>query len=405
MNRREIVFVNRFFFPDHSATSQIVSDLAFHLANRGWTVSVVTSSKLYDDPAADLPEREQVRGVDIHRLTTIRSGRAHLLRRTVDAFLFQLRVFFRLLRLLRRGTIVVAKTDPPLVSFPAAAAAAMRGARLVNWLQDLFPEVAAALGVVRIRITFRILRAIRDATLRRAATNVAIGTLMQKKLAARGIDSKVVENWADGTLIRPMATANHPLRRAWGVEEKFVVAYSGNLGRAHEVDVIADAARDLATDEQVHFLIVGGGAQLGKLRGATSDLQNISFHPYQPREVLGESLTAADVHLVSLLPRMEGLIVPSKFYGIAAAGRATIVIGSREGEIGRLVAEAGAGVVVTPDGQQLASAIRRLANDRERTAEYGAAARRLFDERYDVTIALERWRTLLEDVAQRPPHR
>jgi len=146
-SNRKLIFVNRFFFPDHSATSQMVSDLAFALAAAGFDVQVVTSRLRYDDPAAELPGREAIAGVQVHRVRTTRFGRHLLPGRALDYLTFYLSAAWRLFRLLRRGDVVVAKTDPPLISVPVGWVAGLRGARLVNWLQDLFPEVAAALGI------------------------------------------------------------------------------------------------------------------------------------------------------------------------------------------------------------------------------------------------------------------
>src|SRR3954447_26965913 len=144
MTARRVLFVNRFFHPDHSATSQMLSDLSFHLAERGWRVEVVTSRQRYDAADAKLPPREIVRGVEVQRVWSTRFGRAFLPGRAVDYATFYISAFFTLLRRAGRDTTIVALTDPPLISVVAALAAKLRHATLVNWTQDLFPEVAEA---------------------------------------------------------------------------------------------------------------------------------------------------------------------------------------------------------------------------------------------------------------------
>ena len=145
MNR--IIFINRFFHPDHSATSQILCDLAFHLAETGRAVHVVTSRQLYDNPLAQLQKRESIRGVNIHRIATTRFGRALLPGRAIDYLSFYASTMWSLLLLVRRGDVLVAKTDPPMISLPVLVIAKLRGARVVSWLQDIYPEVALQLGV------------------------------------------------------------------------------------------------------------------------------------------------------------------------------------------------------------------------------------------------------------------
>jgi hypothetical protein len=137
-----IIFVNRFFFPDHSATSQLLSDLCFFLAGKGFQVHVVTSRQLYEDPEAELDTEEEVNGVKVHRVWTSRFGRTNLLLRAVDYLTFYLSAGYQLLLLVSRGNVIVAKTDPPLISVVAWLVARLKGAALINWLQDLYPEVA-----------------------------------------------------------------------------------------------------------------------------------------------------------------------------------------------------------------------------------------------------------------------
>ncbi len=397
-----VVFVNRYFYPDHSATSQLVSDLAFHLAERGHQVRVVTSRQRYDAPDARLPPREQIRGVDVHRVWTFRFGRASLPGRALDYLSFYLSAGWRLLRLARSGDLVVAKTDPPLISIVAGWAARWRGAHLVNWLQDLFPEVAAALGIGLAKgRTGRALVALRNASLRRAVLNVAIGDGMRVRLLGLGVDRdrlQVIHNWCDDAHIGPLPSASNPLRKRWGLADRFVVGYSGNLGRAHEIDTLLAAAERLGHDAGIVFLFIGGGAALERLRfeAEARGLANLCFQPYQPYELLPESLSVPDVHLVILRPELEGLIVPSKFYGIAAAGRPTIHVGAMDGEIPRLLRKAEAGLAVARgDGEGLALAILRLRDDAALRERMGHNARLLCEARFSRRAALERWEAVL----------
>lgn len=397
-----IVFVNRFFAPDHSATSQMLTDLAVALAAAGADVHVVTS-RLRCGGGAQLPREETVGGVAVHRAWSSAFGRGSLAGRALDYATFCAAATLALRALARRGDVVVAMTDPPLVSVPAAWVAYRRGARLVNWLQDVFPEVGEALGVrLAGGTTGRWLRGLRDRSLRRAAANVVVGRRMRDRVAATGVDPRrvtVIENWADGAALRPLVPDANPLRDEWGLDGKFVVAYSGNMGRAHEFDTVLAAAEVLRGRADVAFLFVGDGARRPAIeaRVVARGLPNVSFRPYQPRERLGASLAAADVHLVTLRPELEGLVVPSKLYGIAAVGRPAIFVGDPAGEAGAFLAGARCGLAVRPgDALALVAAIETLAGDPALAQRMGAAARRTFDERHDLPRAVARWRALLE---------
>jgi len=300
---------------------------------------------------------------------------------------------------------VVAKTDPPLISVPAALVCRWRGARLVNWLQDLFPEVAQAAGARLAQgWTGRLLAWLRDRSLARASCNVVPGERMAARLRARGVPGDriaVIPNWADGEAIRPLEHAVNPLRREWGLADSFVAAYSGNMGRVHEFETILDAARRLRHDAGVRFLLIGDGRWRARIEDEVrrERLDAVMLKPYQPRENLAMSLGVADVHLVSLQPRMEGLVVPSKFYGIAAAGRPMVYIGDPDGEIAQIVSRHGIGVAVRAgDAEALASALRELRADPGRRLAMGARARALFEAEYDKPIALARWAMALRNV-------
>ena len=183
----KIVFVNRFFYPDYSATSQLLSDLAFYLSDRNKDITVVTSRQRYNDPAAKLPSSEKIKNVQIYRIWTARFGRLNLLGRTMDYVTFYIVAGTRLFLLLKRGDIVVVKTDPPLISVMVSIIARLCGVKQVNWVQDLFPEVALALRVkVMTRWTYQFLRWLRNVSFRTAITNVVLSRSMADVLLKGG---------------------------------------------------------------------------------------------------------------------------------------------------------------------------------------------------------------------------
>lgn len=405
-----IIFINRFFHPDHSATSQILSDLAFVLAKDGRDVQVLASRQIYDRPQARLAAEETVDGVRIHRVATTQYGRSGLLGRAFDYMSFYGAVARRLRVLLEAGDIVVAKTDPPLMSIPVARIAARRGARLVNWLQDIYPEIAAELGIPIPRLLGRTLIAMRNRSLRAADANVALGTGMAGRLGACGVAADrihIIPNWTEDETVVPVAHADNSLRQAWQLEGKFVVGYSGNLGRAHEFETVLAAASQLREQANIVFLCIGGGKHFETLaRRAREDGLDGGFRflPYQNRDELKYSLGAADVHWISMRPELEGLIFPSKLYGIAAAGRPVLAITPGRGEIAELVRQHGCGAAIDPgDGTGLARSIRRLAADPALCAAMGHRARTMLDTHFSRKLALSRWRSLIGKIEAGPP--
>jgi len=397
-----VVFVNRFYAPDESASSQMLTDLAEALVLSGVEVEVLCSRQLYGDAGADLPAMEVLRGVNVRRLSTTRFGRDSLAGRAIDYATFYLCAAGCLLGRLRRGDVLVVKTDPPLLSLVGWPAAWWRGASLVNWLQDLYPEVASRLALSPLpRPVEALIRAARDRSLATARVNVVLGTRMREYLIGRGIAAariSICENWADERRLHPLAPARSELRGKLGLGDCFVTAYSGNLGRAHDAGTILEAACALGNDPGTVFLMVGGGAGMRSLemQARARSLTNFRFAPYQPREALSDSLAAGDVHLVSLRPELEGLVVPSKLYGILAAGRPVVFIGDPDGELARLIATLEVGVSVgSGDSAGLCRALRALRDDEAARTRMGTRAREVFEERYTLAAAVARWREVL----------
>jgi colanic acid biosynthesis glycosyl transferase WcaI len=398
---RQIVFVNRYFYPDESATSRMLGDLTRRLAGAGCRVTVIASRQRYDDAHANLPPEGEIDGVRIVRAEGLRFGRGKLTGRAFDYASFHLAANRVLRRLLEPGDVVVAKTDPPLLSVSVARTARACDAHLVNWLQDVFPETATALGIAVKPAWFAgLLRNLRNASLRDAAWNVTIGSRMRDRLLAQGVAPKsirVIPNWA-AVSEEPIAVGDSQLRTRLVLQDRFVVGYSGNLGRAHEFDTLLGAARLLSDTPRFVFLMIGGGAKLAALKQAVEaeGLDNFRFLPLQAPEHLADSMAAADVHVVSLLPELEGLIVPSKYYGVVAAARPVVFIGDADGEVARELRAGRCGLQLNVgDSSGLAEQLRALDADRERLAELGVNARQAALRAHGPEHAVSAWLSLL----------
>jgi colanic acid biosynthesis glycosyl transferase WcaI len=392
----KLVFVNRYFYPDLSATSQLLSDAAFDFSAKGYDVHIVTSRLVYNDHSLRVSRQEELNGVKVHRIWSSGFGRSKLIGRVVDYLTFYVSVLLKLIFLLQPGDTVIAKTDPPLLSVPVGWAAQFTQANLANWLQDLFPEISQALGIKLPGFLRSLLYKFRNNSLQRATMNVVIGEKMMAHLIEQGIEEKrimVIHNWANGDEIVPRSGYNS-LREEWELQRSFVVGYSGNLGRAHEINTLFRAVRRLNVDHPgVTFLFVGGGALMDLLKGQVfyNNLTNCVFKPYQPRASLPQSLTVPDLHLTILRSELEGLIVPSKFYGVLAAGKPSIFIGDQNGEIGSLIQKHDIGLCVQEgDDRDLVAKILRLKESPARSKKMGENARHLFDQQFSAEKALKK---------------
>ena len=402
-----LIFINRFFFPDQSATSQLLSDLCFFLADRGFQVHVVTSRQLYENSEAKLPAEEEIHGIRVHRLWSSQFGRNPLFFRVFDYLTFHLSAGWFLQKFVFRDDVLIAKTDPPLISMVAWMVGKLKGTRTVNWLQDLFPEVAIGLGDIWLQFVQRFLKWLRNVSLDAALLNISIGHRMAQNLVKIGVPAaklRTVHNWADGKAVVPCVREANRLRMEWGFDSRFVIGYSGNMGRAHEFETILGAIRFFEDIPDLGFLFIGSGVHRDRLssefKGRPS--MKVVFKPFQPREQLKYSLSVPDVHLVTLQPAMEGLIVPSKFYGIAAAGRPTIFVGDPNGEVPEILRSADCGFTVAKgDVAGLVKAIVELKQNPGLAARFGYNARQVFEQNYSKAVAMNSFEQLFRDVAER----
>lgn len=405
----KLVFVNRFFYPDYSANSQLLTSLATALAAQGWEVHVIASRLRCDNPDEALPAHETHEAVRVYRVWTARFGCSWPPARVFDYLTFYPSAAWRLWRLLRKHDIVIAKTDPPLLSVVAAAVAQLRGARLVNWLQDIFPEIAQTPRTrVMYGVPVKLLCMLRDWSLKRAHASVVPGKRMRHHVLDRQAQPSgvhTISNWECGYTIQPIACEDNDLRREWSLTDRFVVGYSGNMDRAHDFRIVLDAAERLHRTGIV-FLWIGSGSQRCWLEAEARrrGLDSFVFKPHQPRERMAQSLSVPDVHLISLRPSMEGLTFPGGFYGVLAAGRPSLFIGDLESDVAAELYRHQCGHSVAPgDVGALASRIRHLSQNIAHCRDMGMRARHAFTTLYDEQLAVDRWARLLRNVADGVP--
>lgn len=401
----KVIFVNRFFYPDQSATSQLLTDLVSKLDfGADAEVFVVASRRVMADPSISLTKSEIIDGVHVKRVYTTNFGKKVLPGRILDFLIFYFTSFFLLLRIVSKGDVVVVKTDPPLILLTTMVAVKIKRAKQINWLQDIYPEVASRLGIKVFRgILGKILVAMRNHVLRASFCNVVLGEIMSSHVESMGVHKeriKIIHNWSDGNSIKPIDKWSNTLLKEWGLEDKFIVCYSGNMGRAHEFDTILDTIERLKSYKDIIFLFIGDGAKRQWLEGQAKQrkLDNILFKPYQDFSKLSYSLSVGDVHLISLIPELEGLVVPSKLYGVMAAGRPSLFIGSGGGEINKILAESNCGrSVLIGEADNLAKEIIALYEDKELLLRIGKNARSEYMKKYDKPVALKNWQALLSD--------
>ncbi len=404
----KICFFNRSYWPDQAATGQLLTELAEDLvARHGCEVTVVAGQPLHGAGvvrgARRMVARETHNGVTILRANGTRFDRARFAGRAANYLTYFASAAVAGLDI-GAPDVVVTLTDPPILGLAARWAARRARSRFVFLCEDIFPEVAALLEDFHNQLVDATLDRVNRFLLRDADAVVALGDRMRRRLVdEKGADAtrvSVIHNWADCEAITPGAKDN-AFAREHGLHDRFVVMHSGNIGMSQNLDVLVAAAERLASKDRLVIAIVGDGARRESLQreAARRRLDNVRFLPYTAKERLHESFAAADAFVVALKAGIEGYIVPSKVYGILAAGRPFIAAVDSSAEPAAIVREHGCGLIAAPgDPDALAAAIAALYEDPPGARVLGQRARAAALQ-FDRRLAVARYFDLFQRVA------
>jgi glycosyltransferase involved in cell wall biosynthesis len=378
-----ILLVNQYYAPADAPTAALLADVGAALAAEGNDVRAIASRRGYRDASVRYPRREQIDGVHVRRIGGTGFTQQRRWGRLINYFAFFASAGKQLL-ITRRADVVVCLSTPPLLAAIVQTITKLRGARFIYWVMDVHPELAFRLGhLEKTSITGRILEWSGRRTLERSDVVIALGNDMAKRIEPYSNGStRVVPNWADGNRITPRPIENHPLRAEWGWDGKFVIAYSGNIGLVHEFDTIIEAAAKLEGDDRYLFCFIGGGPRENEVHTEVErrGLSNVEFRPWVPDDQFPDSLTAPDVHLVTLREDLAGLSVPSKTYSILAAGRPIAFVGPHDSDIAELMSSADCGIhVPNGDAVGLTDALRAYDQNRDLQTAHSNSARSTYE--------------------------
>ncbi len=396
-----LLVLNQYYWPGVEATAHLLTELCEALAEE-FDVTVVTGRLRDRDPLAR-PGRTERNGVRIARVNSTAFERAKLGRRAVNYVTYLLQSF-RAAATTRRPDVVVCMTDPPVIGTVAHLVARRFRTPLLVISQDVFPEIAVELKRLENPVIVGALRVLIRWYLTRADRVVAIGETMRRRLVEKGADPErltVIPNWVDTTLLSPQPRDN-PWARAQELVGRFVVMHSGNIGHAQNLDSFVRAGTFLRDLDDLEIVLIGTGARLGDIEDLARllDVDAVRFLPYQPREELSLSLSAADIHVVGLAHGLSGYVVPSRLYGILAVGRPVIVCADADSETAQVVAGTGCGVVVAPGRPELLAGAIRAARDGAYDLErMGALGREYVVAHADRRVATDRYAAILRELA------
>jgi len=329
---RRLLILSQVYVPDPASVGQHLHDVAKEMAHRGWDVHVICSSRGYDDPTHCYPKHEHRDGVTIRRYDLPLFSKTNMIVRVLGSAWAMLALFFLAL-FSGRIDVVLFSTSPPLVGLLGITVAALKQAKPVYWAMDLNPDQLVAMGKLSPRsLMYRGLERANKIILSRSRLTITLDRFMAERLHGNGRRPQqvlTIPPWPHESSVEPVAHADNSFRHEHGLDGKFVIMYSGNHSPANPLDTLLAAMEKLQDDDSLRFAFIGGGMDKPKVKKfiAERGLKNVLELPYQPLEKLRYSLSAADVHVVSLGEGMVGIIHPCKVYGAMTVGRPLLFLG------------------------------------------------------------------------------
>ncbi|PKP61698.1 hypothetical protein CVT91_02205 [Candidatus Atribacteria bacterium HGW-Atribacteria-1] len=408
---KKILIISEPFYPQVAAIGQLLTDLSEDLINAGYKVKVITGNpnNIFVKNNT-IPRKEKYKGIEIIRLKNTTFSKYRMAGRVLNYLTFHFLVFSRVL-FCERPDLVFVLSTPPFISFSGLMLKILKKSKVIYNVQDLFPDLAVELGKLNNKLFIGFLKKLSVLIVRKVDKVVVVGEYMEKKIREELLKETsennhiiTIHNWADGDKIKVLRgdIEDNFLRKKWGLEGKFVVLYSGNIGYLHEFDTIISAADFLAKEglEEIVFVFVGEGIKKNYIEEKTREkgLSNIVFFPYQPREMLTYSLGLANVSLVTLEKGFEGMVVPSKIYGILASGRPVIAVVGGESEIVEIIRKGKCGKIVKiRDYQALVNNIMDYYKNSKKCREDGLNGRRCFEKNFDRKIATKKYIEVIKE--------
>jgi glycosyltransferase involved in cell wall biosynthesis len=282
----------------------------------------------------------------------------------------------------KRGDVLIAVTSPPSSPYIAKLVAWCKGATCILRLEDVYPEILVATGMIPTKGVIDTLFGFMNKLLFKSADRVVVlgrdmKALAEKRIGAAGKHIRIIRSWADTDLIVPSPRSENSMLKELGLMEKFVVSCVGNMGRAQAIEFMFEAIALLKDDPRFHFIFIGSGSKRPWMESEIerNGLNNVTIVGQRPRAEQSDFLNACDISVISLLPGVTGAGVPSRTYNLMAAGKPIIAVTREDSEVALLVQEENIGWVVPPiDPHHLAQAIRAAGSDAERLQQMGARA-------------------------------
>ena len=398
-----LLIITQFYPPDYAATGQLIQELANHLGQNNIQVNIFTGQPGYAFTQKKAPALEIEENLSVQRSKVTQFWSHRIRGKTLNGIIFTLRAAWYLFKNARQNNAVVLTTAPPFLSIIGYLTKCIFDLDYVCLIYDLYPDAIIKLGVIsENNLIAKFWNRVNATVWKKSKQIIVLSETMKKRILSKHpiMYSKisVIHNWADADWIKPLNKQQNWFARQHGMDRKFTVLYSGNLGRCHDIDTVLGAIKILR-DKPIQFVFIGAGSKHEICRQTVTELNlnHCIFLPYQDRVNLPYSLTACDLALVTIAPGLEGIVAPSKVYGIMAAGKAIAAICESHSYLRQLITDAECGACFNNNhSEELAKFIITLASHPELAVEMGNAGRNYMERNFTPQIIAQQYCEVLD---------
>lgn len=399
-----ILFITELYYPEETSTGYILTGIAEGLAAKGESaVRVLCAQPTYSRLGEKALKEETRKGVRIRRLMAPSGDKNRLPERLWNVLSLSLRFAWVMMFEIKRGDRVLVVTNPPSLPLLAGWICRLKGAKPILIVHDVYPDVLVPIGLTKKgSILYRIIDRFQCHMLRRMDRIVVLGRDMEarikEKFPGKTPPTRIIANWGDSDRIQPALREANRVRLENQLGGKFIIQFSGNMGRTHGLQDLVSLAERFEGDEDVHFLVFGWGAGRPWLEEMIEreDLKNVTLLDPCSKEELGMYLTCCDLFFLPFKAGMEGISVPSRMYNVMAAGNPILAICSRQSELAMVVEEEAIGWVSEPnDLDSMEAAIRAAISNPEELTQMRRRARAAVEAKYTRQQVVDQFAELL----------
>lgn len=411
---KKIVFVINYFYPDFASTGQLMTELCLDLQN-DFDITVIAAQPSYAGEKINskkIFEEDRLENMKIVRVRLPEVDKNSKFSRM--KYIFSYFALANIALLKEKGVdIIYTISQPPVLGgLIGTIGKFLKRAKHVYNVQDFNPEQAAAVSYTNKQSVFKIAKKIDMINCKYSDFVVVVGNDMSETLKQRFNGKKVpkhtvINNWTNEQEVIPLDKSNEHIQQFLkdnGLEDKFIIMYSGNIGLYYDLENIIRVTEHFKEYKDIAFVFIGEGAVKKDMQSFTEDnnIQNVFFLPYQPKEFIKYSLNVADVHLVVNQKGIKGVSVPSKIYGVMAAGKPILGVLEQGSEAQMLIEKSNSGIVVEPqDYNGIIHTIEQFYRMEEaKVKEMGLNGRKYLDENLKREISIDKYRNLLKQIAK-----